>query len=114
MIVESLLMSRQAFEAGTGWQLKPEGACKGDVCIPLVDPPKGGTVDVASIAGQMGLPLVADENHPVWALGPDAVGSRTLVTAEAPPLTLPDLDGDPFELASLRGQKVLMIAWSPY
>lgn len=114
MLTDSLTVSREAFETGTGWQLKPEGACKGDVCIPLTDPPNGDEVDVASVAGQMGLPLVADDKHKVWALGPHAIGSRTLVSAEAPELTLPDLDGNPFTLSSLRGQKVLMIAWSPY
>ncbi len=114
MLTESLVVSRSAFEAGTGWELKPEGACKGDICIPLLDPPEGDSVDVASLAGQMGLPLVTDEKHAIWSIGPDAVDSRTLVTAEAPPLTLPDLDGKPFELATLRGQKVLLVAWSPY
>ena len=114
MLTESLIVSRAEFHAGTGWELKPEGACKGDVCIPLVEPPEGDSVDIASMAGQMGLPLVADEKHAVWSIGPDAIDSKTLVSAEAPPLTLPDLDGNPFELASLRGQKVLMVAWSPY
>lgn len=114
MLTESLIVSRQAFEEGTGWELKPEGACKGDVCLPLVDPPVGDTVDVAKLAGQMGLPMVADEKHSIWSIGPHAVGDRTLVSAEAPPLTLPDLDGNEFELSSLRGQKVLLIAWSPY
>lgn len=114
MIVESLVMARSDFEAGTGWELKPEGACRGDVCIPLADPPEGDSVDVAALASQMNLPLVADENHAVWAVGPAHVGGRTLVSAEAPDLTLPDLDGNPFELSSLRGQKVLMVAWSPY
>ena len=114
MIVESLLIPRSRFEAGTGWELRPEGACRGEVCIPLVDPPEGDTVDVAALAGQMNLPLVADENHAVWAVGPATIGGRTLVTAEAPDLTLPDLDGNPFELSSLRGQKVLLLAWSPY
>lgn len=114
MIVESLLIPRSEFEAGTGWELKPEGACRGEHCMPLVDPPEGDMVDVAALAGQMHLPLVADERHAVWAVGPASVGGHTLITAEAPDLTLPDLDGNPFELASLRGQKVLMVAWSPY
>lgn len=114
MLIESLSVPRAEFEAGTGWELKPEGACKGDVCIPLAEPPTGDTVDVRSLADQMGLPLVADEEAGVWALGPDSTGSRTLVTAEAPELRLPDLDGNQFELSSLRGRKVLLIAWSPY
>jgi hypothetical protein len=114
MIVESLIVPRDQFETGTGWELRPEGACRGEVCIPLIDPPEGDMIDVAAIAGQMGLPLVAHEKHPVWAVGPPAVSGRTLVTAEAPELVLPDLDGNPFELASLRGQKVVMVAWSPY
>jgi len=114
MIVESLVLRKREFEVGTGWELKPEGACRGEVCIPLVDPPDGDVVDVASIAGQMGLPLVSDEKYAVWAVGPAPARGRTLVTADAPELVLPDLDGEPFALSSLRGQKVLMIAWSPY
>jgi len=27
---------------------------------------------------------------------------------------LPDLDGNEFRLSSLRGQKVLLVAWAPY
>jgi peroxiredoxin len=50
----------------------------------------------------------------MWALGPETLGGRALATAEAPNLTLPDLDGNEFELASLRGNKVLLVAWSPY
>lgn len=114
MIITSPTVSRQEFETGTGWELKPEGACKGDVCIPLTDPPTGETVDVSSLAAQMGLALVADESSGISALGPEAVGGRTLVSAKAPELRLPDLDGNQFELSSLLGQKVLMVAWSPY
>lgn len=113
MILESLDIDRAAFEAGTGWQLKPEGACKGDVCIPL-HPAPGARVDVAAVARQMGLPLVADEEHGLWALGPESIGGRALTTAEAPELILPDLDGNEFRLSSLRGQKVLVYAWAPY
>lgn len=114
MLIDSLTISRAEFEAGTGWLLKPEGACKGDVCIPLTEPPTSDDVDVMSLSTQMGLPIVADDTHRVWAVGPDATGSRTLVTAIAPELRLPDLEGNDFVLSSLRGQKVLMVAWSPY
>lgn len=114
MISDTPVVDRRHFEQRTGWALKPEGACKGDICIPLADAPEGDTVDLASIARQMGLPLVHDAEHGLWALGPEAAGGRALATAEAPNLTLPDVHGDTFELASLRGQKVFLYAWAPY
>ncbi len=119
MITDTLTVERRVFEQRTGWMLKPEGACKGDVCIPLGDlgnetDPSGSTVQLDVIAEKMGLPLLHDEAHGLWALGPESVGARALASAEAPNLTLPDLDGDLFELHSLRGQKVLLVAWAPY
>jgi peroxiredoxin len=57
---------------------------------------------------------VAAEEHRLWALGPAAIGSRALASAEAPDLRLPNLDGNLFSLSSLRGQKVLLYAWAPY
>jgi hypothetical protein len=113
MLLRSLHISKREFEAGTGWTLKPEGACQGHVCIPLSQP-VGDVVDVARIADDMAMPLVAAEEHRLWALGPATIGSRTLASAEAPDLRLPDLDGTMFSLSSLRGQKVLLYAWAPY
>ena len=114
MITDTLSVSRVDFETRTGWQLKPEGACKGDICVPLADKPEGDMVDLPSLAKQLNMPLVQDEAHGVWALGPESIGSRALSTVQAPNLTLPTLDGETFELASLRGKKVVLVAWSPY
>jgi len=113
MLLHDLTITTPRFEAGTGWALKPEGACRGDVCIPLREP-VGDNVDIASVAEQMGLPIVHDPDHRVWALGPWPGTGRTLVSAEAPELVLPDLDGNEFRLSSLRGQKVLILSWAPY
>ena len=113
MLLRSLRVSRDAFEAGTGWSLKPQGACRGAVCIPLSQP-AGDVVDVARVAEDMAMPLVASPEHGLWALGPAAVGGRALASAEAPDLRLPDIDGSPFSLSSLRGRKVLLYAWAPY
>jgi hypothetical protein len=113
MLLRSLHISKSEFEAGTGWILKPEGACQGHVCIPLSQS-AGEIVDVASIARDMAMPLVASEEHRMWAIGPATIGSRALASAEAPDFKLPDLDGNLFSLSSLRGQKVLLYAWAPY
>jgi hypothetical protein len=113
MILEQLRIPVDEFER-TGWALKPEGACLGSVCVPLPGAVEGGHVDVEAAAGRLGMPLVHDEALGLWSLGPASVSGRALPTAEAPELELPDLEGRPFRLSSLRGQKVLLLAWAPY
>ncbi len=113
MLLNSLEITRSEFEAGTGWQIKPEGACKGDICIPLKSPP-GDTINVEALASDMNLPLASEPEQNIWALGPESIGGRALTTVEAPNLTLPDLDGKLFELSSLKGKKVVVYAWAPY
>lgn len=113
MLLRSLTIDKSEFEAGTGWALKPEGACKGDVCIPLSSR-AGPRIDVASVAKDMALPLVGEPEFNLWALGPASVGSHALTTAEATDFTLPDVNGKEFRLSSLRGKKVLLYAWAPY
>ena len=117
MLLRSPRVSRSEFEAGTGWHLKPEGACQGAVCIPLSQSASAADddlIDVARVAADIGMPLVASPEHGLWALGPASIGSRALASAEAPDLRLPDLEGNQFRLSSLRGQKVLLYAWAPY
>ena len=113
MLLRSLKVTKAEFEAGTGWTLKPEGACQGDICIPL-SRPAGNAIDVASVANDLGMPLAAAPEHGLWALGPASIGSRALTSALAPELRLPDLDGREFRLSSLKGKKVLLFAWAPY
>ena len=114
MILESLYVDPAEFEWRTGWSIKPEGACKDDRCVPL---PSGGgmglAVDARILAERLGMPLVHDEPSGLWSVGPEA-GGRALTTARAPELALPDLNGDEFHLSSLRGRKVLLVAWASW
>jgi hypothetical protein len=117
MILDELAVDAGAFKSRSGWQLKPEGACKGDVCVPLPDTARrpDGRLDVSVLAERLGMPLVSDDAHGVWALGPEtAGGGRALTTAQAPELELPDADGNPFKLSSLLGQKALLVAWASW
>jgi hypothetical protein len=111
VILESLTLDPEAFATRTGWALKPEGACKGEVCVPMPD-----DAGVEAIADRLGMPLLHDATHDVWALGPEtAVTGRVLTTAVAPDFELPQvLTGQPFRLSSLRGQKVLLVAWASW
>jgi hypothetical protein len=114
MILESLDVRREDWEKATGWRLKPQGACRGDSCVPLDGPAQGDTVDAAALAERLGMPLVSDDRRGLWALGPATVTGRALVAAAAPDLELPDLEGRPFRLSRLRGQKVVMVAWASW
>jgi hypothetical protein len=117
VILHDLTVDEHEFATRTGWSIKPQGACKAEACVPL--PPEArapaGGLDVSVVARRLGMPLVADDAHSVWALGPEtAVTGRALTSAVAPELTLPDADGNPFKLSSLRGQKVLLVAWASW
>jgi hypothetical protein len=58
---------------------------------------------------------VQHDGADLWALGPEtAITGRALTTAVAPELTLPDVEGNPFSLSSLHGQKVVLVAWASW
>ena len=115
MILQSLHVSKSDFQAATGWELKPQGACSGaDVCVPMPAGVAGDEVDVATVADRLGMAVVQHEDAELWAVGPATLTGQALTSAEAPELVLPDADGYEFDLASLRGQKVLIVSWAPY
>ena len=109
VILTSLDIDPAELERRTGWAIKPEGACKGDICVPLPDAP----LTAHLLADRLGMPLLEDEAAGLWCLGPETFG-HALTTARAPELVLPNLDGNPFTLSSLRGQKVLLVAWASW
>ena len=119
MLVDSLTVDAASFQDRTGWAVKPEGLCRGEVCVPL---PPGGCVgegtgarlDLAVVADRLGMPIVQDAEHGLWALGPPTVSGRALTSAEAADLALPGRDGNPFRLSNLRGRKVLLVAWASW
>jgi hypothetical protein len=112
MILDTPEVPVEDFERQTGWILKAEGACQGAVCVPL--PTQGTTLDIGMLAERLGMGLVHDERHGLWALGPSTVSGRALESVEAPDFTLPDLTGRPFRFSSLRGQKVVLVAWASW
>jgi hypothetical protein len=96
----------------TGWDLKPEGLCRDERCVPFTGR-STGAIDLADFAQALGMPLVAEPRAGLWALGPEA-GGKALASATLPDLELPDLDGRPFRFSSLRGRKALLVAWASW
>jgi hypothetical protein len=117
VLLTELTVDRDEFAARTGWVVKPEGACKADVCVPLPDSAQraDGRLDIPVMAERLGMPLVRHDDEGLWSVGPEtAVTGHALTTVEAPDLRLPDAAGNMFELSSLRGQKVVMVAWASW
>ena len=114
MILTTLDIDADELTRRTGWSIQPQGACKGDVCVSLSDGAvTDGRVSIPRLAERLRMPLLRDETHGLWALGPES-GGRALTTAAAPDIVLPDRHGRPFALSSLRGRKVLLVAWASW
>lgn len=114
MLLTTLDITADAFEAATGWVAKPEGMCKGGACVPVPGAiVADGTLELTAVADLLGMALVADDHSGVWALGPES-GGRALTTAIVPDIELPDVDGNPFNLSAMHGRKVLLVAWASW
>jgi peroxiredoxin len=118
---DDLLLTAADLTAALGWALKPEGLCRGDVCVPvrdrsLVEPSGSGTgVSLRGVADALDRPLVVDLEAGIAAIGPPRSNRRqALAGGPLPDVALPDVDGRVVDLASLRGRKVILVAFSTW
>ena len=121
---DDLWLSSTDLEAASGWEIKPEGICRDEMCIPvpgdraaaLVREQDGDEwVNLAEFARYMGLPYAHDASGGVWSLGasPQALQSN-LAGLDAPDFTLPDIEGRHHSLSDFRGQKLFLLLWSSW
>src|SRR4051812_22965808 len=115
---ERWLMQSDAFEALTGWTLKPEGMCRGDVCAPIYQRDAvlaDGMVDLLGAGAVIGRSVVVDTKRGVAALGASAVArGDDMTTLQAPAFTLNDMHGQRVSLHDFERRKVLLLAWSSW
>jgi len=109
VLLDTSTIDLDAFAAATGWEIKPEGACKGDICVPL-----GDDRDPLSIADRLGMAVVTDDATGNAAIGPASLSGHALDSADAPDVELHDLDGNTVALSQFRGEKVVIVSWAPY
>jgi hypothetical protein len=116
----TLWLSAGELKRVSGWEYKPQGFCKGDICVPVpatrtsefVD---GGRYNLAALANLLGQPSVSDAAHHAWCFGEAAAErKRALTSLDAPDFTLPDLDGKMHSLSDYRGKKVLVVSWASW
>jgi hypothetical protein len=115
---DSVLIARDALRRALGWELKPEGLCKGDLCVPVRNPAElagQDGIDLAAFARALGRPLALDTAERVAVLGAAAADrSQHLRSLEAPDFTLPDLAGRLHSLSHFKRNKVLLVAWASW
>src|SRR5450432_3781640 len=102
-----------SFAEATGWVTKPEGLCRGDLCLPrtlwpdLID--VDGWIDAEQFGAAGDQPVVVDPDAGVVAIGTaGSVRRDALETLDLPTLDTRDLDGDPVDLEQYRGKKKLL------
>ena len=117
---EDLWIGRRELETMTGWSMKPQGLCRGDICVPVpvgqaADYVAGDVVNAAAFWRRMDNPILHDAAGEVWVLGTSASHrSASLQSLEAPDFALPDLGGVTHTLSEHRGKKVLLATWASW
>jgi hypothetical protein len=114
----SLAVDAVGFARSTGWELKPEGLCREEVCIPVRDRSallQGSMLRLDEFARLAGRVAVVDVARGVAALA-DSGGRRSeaLATLDAPDFTLPDIHGKQVSLSDFDRRKRLLLAWSSW
>jgi hypothetical protein len=113
-----LLVSPERLGAAIGWELKPEGLCRDDTCVPVRDRATllvDGDLDLGAVADALRRPVVIDAEAGIAAIALDAEGRRQALDAlHAPPFILDDLDGNAHSLEEWAGLKKLLVAFSSW
>ena len=121
---DNLWLSLAELETATGWELKPEGVCQGEICVPVPvarrqalirDEPQARTFNLSEFARLIQQPFAHDEKQAVWYFGrPGWEWRSRLESREAPDFSLPDLAGRTHRLSELRGKKVFLLFWASW
>jgi len=96
------------------FEVKPQGACREDLCIPIPkDFSKGEFFNLSAFARKVGEVSVNEAG--VWSFGeiPVLRGSFT-ASRIAPDFAVPNRQGKVVHLNDFRGKKVLVVTWASW
>jgi len=107
----------------TGYEVKPQGVCRKELCVPLPKNKsdyitKHGSNTWFNLSGFARLTHQAaahDAMRGAWYFGPRAdIQNSYLSSLSAPNFTLPDMNGMMHSLSDFRGKKVLLVTWASW
>ena len=115
---DRLLIDPNALHSAIGWELKREGLCRENVCVPVRDRQAlmmGSKLDIGAVADALGRLSVVDADAGIAVLAlPKESRRAALDDHRAPLFTLPDLDGVDHDLDEWRGRKKLLVAFASW
>lgn len=103
-----------------GFELKPEGACFGDMCISvgddlLVERDGKQWFDLTAFADRLDQPYVADPESRVWSFAEiPAKRESMMIHAMVPDFEITDRQGNVITPVDLKGKKALIVTWSSW
>ncbi len=117
---DRLLIRPEDLKQVNGFEVKPEGACFADMCVPLndtmlveVDGEQWFVLE--AFAEHMGQAFIADRQARVWSFAEmPAKRDNMMSNSMAPELEGTDRKGNIINLADLKGKKALIVTWSSW
>jgi len=96
------------------FEVKPQGACRADICIPIPKNLKQGDwFNLSGFAHKVGEAVVADSG--VYSFGELPLLRRGFLSSRmAPDFAVPDRTGRVVHLSDFRGKKVLVVTWASW
>ena len=96
------------------FELKPQGACRADMCIPIAKTLKNGPwFNLTGFSRKLGQAYVSDSG--VWSFGEIPVMRGSFYNSRiAPDFAVPDRKGKIVHLSDFRGKKVLVFTWASW
>ena len=111
-------ISLDDFARATGWQLKPQGLCIAEICVPVRDAKtltNQTQIDLVEFARVTKQNIVVDQERKVAALGEHAdTRSEAMTSLDAPDFRLPDIHGRQVSFSDFNRRKRLLLAWSSW
>jgi len=117
---DGLLIRPEDLTRVSGFELKPEGACFEDMCVPingelLVEQGGKQWFSLTAFADLLGQPYVADEQAGVWSFAEiPAKRESMMVDAMVPDFEVTDRQGNVVRMADFKGKKALIVTWSSW
>lgn len=113
---DSLWIQKADLPRVNGFELKPQGACRAEVCIPVPRAmTRGNTFNLTAFSQRVGQRVVADTPSRVWSFAEiPVVRGAYLESRMAPDVSIPDRKGRAISLSQFRGKKVLLVTWASW